>query len=1042
MRDTEPPAAPPPRRHRRSHGGRLPALARPLLALVVVVAVLGAGVGVAMYLGDGVTEPSAAPSAAALATLPPVVTAASAGATSPAGSPLPSGGPSGGPSAATPTAPPTTASPAAPTTPGSLSASRPPFATPAPFASPSIEPSPAPAPGIVAKRIVIDRLGIDLPIVKGDGIDAPLGKAAHYPGTGWPTGGTNIYLYAHARDGAFIGLWSARIGDTVDLQLADGTTKDVPGHPGPDERALERDRVPGPDADRAADPADLHVVRDDGAALHRDRRAGPMKPTEPERDAWGWPKPPEASGEPAEPAAGEPALPHAPEASGAPAGKPAEPPGDAPAEPPAAGSAAVDEPEWHAVPPERVDGDEPSGARGAGGPSGGPTGGASRARPRKPPRSRRQRRRRRALILVLILTLLGTLIGAAVILVANRYLPALDEAKALRTDIEAVVARVSAAGLDLDRATLAGVRSDLDRANDRLARLDDLLRRDPLIGLARDFPPTRDAVAGADGVVAAGTALAEAARDGLVIGDRYVTIREQHATGAGGDSTLAELVALMATSQDQADRTLADLERARTALASVPVDVPGPIDQARDEMLARLDQYQPLLATYAELDDRLPAILGWDRPVRYLVLTQDPAELRPSGGYIGSFGLVSIDKGRITERTFKDVFLLDLPWKYRFLDPPPDLVTYLLGPDQPWQLADANWSPDFPTAARDALRLYTNESQDTNIDGVLAITTQTIDQLLTLTGPVTVPGWDLTIAPGETTLAILRNTRVGEIGERKAILGALADQLFASLLALPPKQWATLAGDAETFRTQRLLQAWFADPAAQAFVADRGWSGAVRTDPGDYVYPVDSNVLPVSKLNMVTTRSLSLDIHLDEVGNARSAMGLSWQNAVDTPAGADLRAMTVGVGSLDDLGLFVRVLVPERSRLEQTAGGSYVKLTGPAIEGTEAGRFVFGNYLRVPPGTTTVQYTWVSPYAANLVEGPDGNATGGEYHLVIQKQPGLRGGPLTLSITVPPGMIITDASTGLQVSGGIARLDLPAFDSDVVLGIRFAGAIP
>jgi len=60
-------------------------------------------------------------------------------------------------------------------------------------------------------------------IVEGDGLDAPLGKAAHFPGTAWPGGGSNIYLYGHARDGMFINLWNARIGDVVVLTLVDGS---------------------------------------------------------------------------------------------------------------------------------------------------------------------------------------------------------------------------------------------------------------------------------------------------------------------------------------------------------------------------------------------------------------------------------------------------------------------------------------------------------------------------------------------------------------------------------------------------------------------------------------------------------------------------------------------------------------------------------------------------------------------------------------------------------------------------------------------------
>jgi LPXTG-site transpeptidase (sortase) family protein len=91
-------------------------------------------------------------------------------------------------------------------------------------ASPSAVASP-PEQGIQADRIRISRLSIDLPIVEGDGIEAPIGKAAHYPSSAWPGGGSNIYLYGHARTGMFINLWQARVGDTIELDLVDGTMR-------------------------------------------------------------------------------------------------------------------------------------------------------------------------------------------------------------------------------------------------------------------------------------------------------------------------------------------------------------------------------------------------------------------------------------------------------------------------------------------------------------------------------------------------------------------------------------------------------------------------------------------------------------------------------------------------------------------------------------------------------------------------------------------------------------------------------------------------
>lgn len=108
-------------------------------------------------------------------------------------------------------------------------ASATPAATVMPVATGSVQPSAgatqSTAKEIRAKRIRIDRLGIDLKIVEGDGVDAPIGKVAHYPGTAWPGDGSNIYIYGHARKGMLLPLWKAKVGDKVVLDLVDGTSR-------------------------------------------------------------------------------------------------------------------------------------------------------------------------------------------------------------------------------------------------------------------------------------------------------------------------------------------------------------------------------------------------------------------------------------------------------------------------------------------------------------------------------------------------------------------------------------------------------------------------------------------------------------------------------------------------------------------------------------------------------------------------------------------------------------------------------------------------
>ena len=90
---------------------------------------------------------------------------------------------------------------------------------------PTATPTPAIPDGY---RIKIARLGIDLPIVEGDlerdavRQETPENVALHLPGTAIPGDGSNTYIYAHARRGMFLNLWSAREGDEVVVMTPSG----------------------------------------------------------------------------------------------------------------------------------------------------------------------------------------------------------------------------------------------------------------------------------------------------------------------------------------------------------------------------------------------------------------------------------------------------------------------------------------------------------------------------------------------------------------------------------------------------------------------------------------------------------------------------------------------------------------------------------------------------------------------------------------------------------------------------------------------------
>ncbi len=447
-------------------------------------------------------------------------------------------------------------------------------------------------------------------------------------------------------------------------------------------------------------------------------------------------------------------------------------------------------------------------------------------------------------------------------------------------------------------------------------------------------------------------------------------------------------------------------------------------------MAGPLARYVPLIHDYARLDSWLPAALGWGGERRYLVLAQNPAELRPTGGYTGTVGVLTMRDGSLADMTFEDVYVLDGKQGMPYQQPPDPLSAHLLGRAS-WELADANWSPDFPTTAAQALKLYTLESGDDAIDGVIGITTFALDRLLEVLGPVAVPGYDVTVAAGEVTVAGISNTRDDSLGtQRKRFLGVLADAVLQRTFATDPARWGDLLTSFETIGRQRLVQVWFADPAVEAQMAGTTWAGAVRHDPGDYLYAVDANVAPSSKLSLVVQRSTRLEVDLGADDSAHHRLRLEWRNDADHPGEPYQTLRAVSEGADGVYGIYTRVLVPDGSELVEAVGDSALPVSGVESEDSEAGRLAWGNYLLIRPGTAWLADEWTTPSVV-LNEGAER-----VYRLLVQKQPGQGPEPSTVVVQVPGGSRIISASRGMQVTGDTATWD-GTLEEDVVLEVRY-----
>ena len=282
----------------------------------------------------------------------------------------------------------------------------------------------------------------------------------------------------------------------------------------------------------------------------------------------------------------------------------------------------------------------------------------------------------------------------------------------------------------------------------------------------------------------------------------------------------------------------AEVQRAAQRLADLPTaDL---VQQLRDPVRALDSQVQRVAettATAARAVRLLPAMLGAEGPRRYLLLMQNNAEPRATGGLVGNVALVEADDGavRIVEQR-SGGSLGDLPAPVLPLS---DAEQALFGDDLAADMRDVSFTPDFPRSAEIARALWAQQVGG-QVDGVLSVDPGTLALVLGATGP-------LALEPGPVADAI--GGRLTEQNAVQALLNTVylveenpeaQDAFFASTASAVLSAAMTGAGGeegtvdalAEAARQGRLM-VWSADEAEQALLSGTVLSGELRGTLGD-----------------------------------------------------------------------------------------------------------------------------------------------------------------------------------------------------------------
>lgn len=419
------------------------------------------------------------------------------------------------------------------------------------------------------------------------------------------------------------------------------------------------------------------------------------------------------------------------------------------------------------------------------------------------------------------------------------------------------------------------------------------------------------------------------------------------------------------TNQQNLRELLALLERLNETVKAVNPDVlPASLREQfaswKNELPRLLDRYRSIEVILREV----PVLVGENSSARYAVLLQNNGELRPTGGFIGSYAIIELNGQKpagfwFQTNVYKDPTPADSP-----------IMPYPLdstGKPHQYPLRDANWDPDFPTTAAFFSKLY-EEAYQRPLHGVIALDTSVVTDLLKITGPIDFPQYQTRLDANNFLDTIqfkiereyFTQEENKQDNEPKKILADFIPALFQKLQNLKPDDQRQILEVLSKAVSRKSIQIYSANPRVQTQLATLEIDGRVKTSESDYLYLNNAN-LDGGKSSLNVSQEVKLQ---------QSVVGSTILNTLT------ITRTHRGDGQWPDADNknFLRIYVPKGSKLLSTSG----KFEKHRVS-EEHDKTVIEGWFTTPVAhkhQAEIHYTLPS------------TVTSKHYSLLIQKQPG------------------------------------------------------
>jgi len=406
---------------------------------------------------------------------------------------------------------------------------------------------------------------------------------------------------------------------------------------------------------------------------------------------------------------------------------------------------------------------------------------------------------------------------------------------------------------------------------------------------------------------------------------------------------------------------------------------------------ASLASTKETLANIKPLTKLLPKLLGHPKPQKYLLIFQNDAEIRGSGGFLTAYAILEANRGKITPLDSQDIYTIDNRFGNRL--PAPDPIKKYLPLVNNWHLRDMNLSPDFTESMDVFIPNFKDVASSTSkyFDGVIAIDTQFPVGLLQVLGKVGVANW------GEYHAEIVEECNCPQVvykmedyatrpthyvkQDRKGMIGPLMHSILLNVMNSPKRLWPQFIEIGLKNIKEKHLMFYFPDDEDMQEVAESfNASGTIQDYDKDYFHLNDTNFAG-AKSNLYVEQEIDQEIEVASDGTITKTVTIVYTNP-QPPDDCNLESGALCLNGL--LRDWVRIYVPEGSEL--------VEILGSDIDATtskDLGKTVFEAFIELRPESKTkliVKYTL--PFKHET----------GDYQMLIQKQPGAKNHQYTINL--------------------------------------------